>query len=85
MQKYKASYRHDGSVRVIVAQGQPGIAGNWVQSFGHVHGGMSLRLIGTQGEPPQVTLRRIALTVLQERGEEALQDIVPIISGEVAQ
>lgn len=85
VQKYKASYRHDGSVRVIVAQGQPGIAGNWVQSFGHVHGGMSLRLIGTQGEPPQVTLRRIALAVLQERGEEALEDIAPIISGEVAQ
>ncbi|MDW3680233.1 hypothetical protein RA280_00445 [Cupriavidus sp. CV2] len=85
VQKYKAIYRRDGSVRVIIAQGEPGIAGNWIHPFGHVHGGMSLRLIGTQGEPPLVTLRRIALAVLHERGEAALDDVSPLLSGEVAQ
>jgi hypothetical protein len=84
VQKYHAAYRSDGAVRVIVAERAPGIAGNWIQPFGHVHGGMSLRLIGTQGEPPAVTLRRIAVDALQRDGEAALDSIEPIVSGEVA-
>lgn len=83
--KSSARYLADGSVRIIVADSHPGIDGNWVHPFGHVHGGMSLRLIGTQGEPPMVTLRRLSLATLRAKGEGALAAIEPLISGELTE
>lgn len=85
--KFTATCRDDGSVRVIVAAGDPGIAGNRIDPFGHAHGGMSLRLIGMDGgagaEPPQVRLRRVPLSALQSGGEAALAAIEPILSGDI--
>jgi hypothetical protein len=83
--KYHCTYRDDSSVRVIVSQQEPGIAGNHISPFGHLHGCMSLRLIGVTGDPPAVTLRRISVALLKEQGEAALERIEPIISGELNQ
>ena len=84
VQKYKAAYRADGSVRIVIAAEQTGIAGNHLDPFGHHHGGMSLRLIGTEGDPPPVTLWRLPAADLRRDGEAALARVEPIISGEVA-
>jgi hypothetical protein len=81
--KYRASYETDGSVRIIIADENPGIGGNWVDPFGHVHGGMSLRLIKTEGEPPAVTLHRLPLDTLRRDGWAALAAVEPIVSGEL--
>lgn len=83
--KFTSAYGSNGSVRVIVCEGDPGIAGNRISPFGHGHGGMSLRLIGTEDEPPAVTLRRLPLALLRDQGEVALDAVLPIISGEVAE
>lgn len=85
--KFKCRYRPDGSVRIVVAVTDPGIGGNWISPFGHVHGGMSLRLIGLEAgaEPPAVTLRKVPIADLTARGEAALFQIEPIVSGEVAE
>ena len=83
VQKYTAVYEPDGSVRVVIAEEDPGIGGNWIRPYGHVHGGMSLRLIKITGEPPQVTLHRLALAELRAQGLAALATIEPTISGDV--
>lgn len=83
VQKYTAVYEPDGSVRVIIAEENPGIGGNWIRPYGHVHGGMSLRLIKITGEPPPVTLHRLALAELRAQGLAALATIEPTISGDV--
>jgi hypothetical protein len=70
-------------VRIVVAEEDPGTGGNWIRPFGHVHGGMSLRLIKTAGEPPAVTLHRLPLALLREQGLAALATVAPIRSGEV--
>jgi hypothetical protein len=81
--KYKATFEPDGSVLVVIAEQDPGIGGNWIDSFGHVHGGMSLRLIKTQGEPPPVTLHRVTLTTLKAEGRACLTPETAIVSGEI--
>lgn len=83
VQKYRARLEPDGSVRVVVAARDPGIGGNWIDPYGHVHGGMSLRLIKTQGEPPEVRLRRVPLATLEASGRAALDQVEPIVSGEI--
>lgn len=81
--KYYAAYEPDGSVRVIIADENPGVGGNWIDPAGHAHGGMSLRLIKTEGEPPAVTLYRVSLDVLKRDGLGVLQGMEPILSGEL--
>lgn len=81
--KYYATYEPDGSVRVIVADENPGIGGNWIDPFGHAHGGCSLRLIKTEGEPPAVSLYRVPLATLKRDGLAALEGLEPIVSGEL--
>jgi hypothetical protein len=81
--KYKAAFEPDGSVLVVIAEQDPGIGGNWIDSFGHVHGGMSLRLIKTQGEPPPVTLHRVKLATLKADGRACLTPETAIVSGEI--
>lgn len=84
--KYTCRFQDDGSVRVVIAAQDPGIGGNHVSPFEHVHGGMSLRFIGLEAgsEPPPVSLRRVLLADLLARGEAALEGIEPVVSGEVS-
>jgi len=83
VQKFRARYEADGSVRVVLAREDPGVGGNWVDPFGHVHGGWSLRLINTRGEPPAVTVRRLPLAALKAEGLKALDGVKAIVSGQV--
>ena len=82
--KYGARYEADGSVRVVVSDSDPGIGGNWIDPCGHAHGGMSLRLIKTQGEPPPVALHRLPLVSLARDGWAALAPAEAIVSGEIS-
>lgn len=84
--KYTCRLQDDGLVRVVIASEDPGIGGNHVSPFDHVHGGMSLRFIGLEAgaEPPQVSLRRVPLADLKARGAAALDGMEPVVSGEVA-
>ena len=84
LQKYRAHCEADGSVRVAIAHRDPGIGGNWIDPFGHVHGGWSLRLIRTSGSPPGVLVRRVALADLQAVGLACLDGVEPIVSGGLA-
>lgn len=85
--KFTASFEDDGSVRIVIADEDPGITstwgGNWVDPGGHSHGGMSLRLIKTAGDPPPVTLHRVKLADLKQHGFAALEHVEPLTSGEI--
>lgn len=83
VQKYRAVYEADGSVMVVVAHEDPGIGGNLVNPAGHIHGGMSLRLIKTQGEPPSVTIQRLPVASLRKQGRAALDEAELIVTGEI--
>jgi len=82
LSKFGATYEQDGSVRIVIADRNPGIGGNWIDPFGHVHGGMSLRLIKTPIAPP-VTLYRLPLGELEHKGWSALAEHQPLVSGQV--
>jgi len=62
--KFTAHYEPDGSVRAVIADADPGIGGNWIDSFCHTAGVFSLRLIQTQGEP-EVTVAQVPLEPLR--------------------
>jgi len=68
---------------VVIADSDPGIGGNWVDPGGHVHGGMSLRLILTAAAPPRVTSYLLPLATLQAQGRSALEGARKLVSGEV--
>lgn len=80
--KFTANYLADGLVRIVIADTDPGVAGNWVDPFGHTQGGMSLRLIKTPIAPP-VKLWQVELEKLQTQGLAALAEATPLQSGEV--
>ena len=82
--KSRARYESDGSVFVVIADADPEVGGVWLDAYGHVHGGMSLRLIKAAGEPPQVALYRLPLKTLRSVGLSGLPNEQAIISGEVA-
>jgi hypothetical protein len=81
--KYRATYETDGSIRIVMADSDPGLGGNWIDPYGHVHGGMSLRLIKSEGEPPPVTLHRLPVATLARDGWSALTPDTAIASGEI--
>ncbi|MDT0575879.1 hypothetical protein RM533_06745 [Croceicoccus sp. F390] len=88
---YVTKFHHtpaaDGSVRIIVSEEPTRLAGNAIGTFGHRHGGMSLRFIGLDenSTPPQVSLRRIKLQAIDEQGEAAVDAATPVISGELSE
>ncbi len=82
--KYRCTLEPDGSVWVVIADADPGIGGNWVDPGGHVHGGMSLRLILIQAPPPKVTAYLLPLAALRAGGRAALAHAQVIESGEVS-
>ena len=61
----------DGSVRIIIAERDPGLGGNWVNSFGHDKGQWGLRFVRTE-TTPTVSLWRLPLADLERRGNDAL-------------
>ncbi len=80
--KFTARYESDGSVRLVIADQDPGIGGNWIDSYGHSRGIMGLRLILTR-EPPPVRLHRLAWDALKAGGWERLDPAAAIVSGEI--
>ena len=82
LSKFGARYEEDGLVRIVIADRNPGIGGNWIDPFGHSHGGMSLRLIKTP-TAPEVTLYRVNLAELEQRGWNLLDEVKPLVSGEI--
>jgi hypothetical protein len=61
--KHTARYRSDGSVRIVVAHRNPGVA-NWIETAGHSQGTMCFRWIRAD-EHPQPRTRVVKLTELQ--------------------
>ena len=80
--KFTARHEADGLVRVVIAADDPGVAANWISPFGHVKGGMGLRLIKTQSPPP-VTSWLVDLEALRNAGLPCLTPETAILSGEV--
>jgi hypothetical protein len=80
--KFTARYEPDGAVRVVIAERDPGIGGNWIDPFGHKLGGMGLRLIKTD-QPPPVTAHLIPLEELARKGWNCLDPARAIMSGEI--
>ncbi|NIP13508.1 MAG: DUF1214 domain-containing protein [Pseudomonadales bacterium] len=52
--KHLASYRPDGSVRIVVAHQDPGVP-NWISTVGHASGTMSFRWIRAEAAPEPAT------------------------------
>jgi hypothetical protein len=78
--KFTARHEEDGSVLAILSDRDPGLGGNWIDSFQHEAGVFSLRLIQTEGGPP-IRIHRVNLESLEEKGWRTLEDAEPIASG----
>jgi hypothetical protein len=74
----------DGSVLMIIADSDPGCGGNWIDPYGHTHGGWSFRLIKTYGKlPPPVYAWRAKTEDLRRNGLGVLKSQEAIVSGGV--
>ena len=80
--KFTVDYEPDGSVCAVIADEDPGVGGNWIDSFSHTIGVFSLRLIQTEGGP-SVTLHRVPLARLRAEGLAGLRPEDAIVSGNV--
>jgi hypothetical protein len=80
--KFACVFQPDGSVRVVIADRDPGIGGNWIDPFGHVKGGMGLRLIKT-ATPPAVTSWLLDWETLRRTGAQCLDPAEALHSGEI--
>ena len=78
--KFTARHEEDGSVLAILSDRDPGLGGNWIDSFQHEAGVFSLRLIQTEGGSP-IRIHRVNLESLEEKGWRTLEDAEPIASG----
>jgi hypothetical protein len=80
-----SNYRHtaeaDGRVRVVIAERDPGIGGNWIDSFGHERGIWGLRFVLTEHTAP-VHLWRLPLAELEQRGMVALDPAQAVLTGQ---
>ena len=68
LNKHSARARSDGSVRLIVAQRDPGL-GNWIDTAGHRRGTMCLRWVRAKAHPTPST--RVCTLDELARGERA--------------
>lgn len=82
--KFTARAESDGKIRIVIAEQDPQIGGNWVDPFQHVTGLMGLRLIKTTGAPA-VTTHLVDLQELKQRGWKMLGQNTAIVSGEVTE
>jgi len=80
--KFTARHEADGSVRIVVAERDPGIGGNWIDPFGHTSGIMGLRLIQTAETAP-VLIHLVELSELEREGLRLLTPETGVISGEL--
>jgi hypothetical protein len=80
--KFTAAVESSGVVRIVIADDDPGIGGNWIDSYQHNRGLMGLRLIKTT-EPPPITVHVVPLADLRRSGWGALERVVAIRTGEV--
>jgi hypothetical protein len=67
----EASAEHDGSIRLVVAARNPGVA-NWLDTASHVRGTMCLRYVGAgpslgESDPRHPCTRRVKLNELARR------------------
>ena len=82
--KFNCGYEADGSVIAVIADADPGVGGNWIDSFRHERGVFSLRLIKTEGGPG-VTIYRVPVERLRRAGLAGLANEPGIVSGEVTE
>lgn len=82
LNKFTARFEEGGMVRAVIADEDPGVAGNWIDSFQHERGVFSLRLIKTEGGP-SVTIWRVSLDRLRNDGLKALESVDPVVSGQM--
>lgn len=73
----------DGSVLLVIAERDPGIGGNWLDTFGHRHGGMSLRFIKTAQKPPSLLIFETTLDELARDPAWCLRPECGVVSGEM--
>lgn len=71
----------DGSVRVVIAESDPVIGGNWINSYGHERGIWGLRFVQTQATAP-VTLWRVSLASLRAQGLAARDPAAAVATGQ---
>ncbi len=58
--KHLATYRDDGSIRIVVAHEDPGVA-NWINTVGHSSGTMSFRWVRAASKPqPETRVVKLA-------------------------
>jgi hypothetical protein len=81
--KFTARSAPGGEIRVVIAEQDPGIGGNWIDSFGHELGVFSLRLIKTEGGP-RLTIHQVPLETLRAEGLSCLKPEAAIVSGAVS-
>ena len=78
--KFTARYEEDGSILAVLADRDPGIGGNWIDTFEHEAGVFSLRLIQTEGAPG-VFIQSIPLDALETGGRSSLEGVEVLQSG----
>ncbi|MCC6827917.1 MAG: hypothetical protein IT550_06780, partial [Novosphingobium sp.] len=71
----------DGTVRVVIAESDPEIGGNWINSYGHERGIWGLRFVQTQATAP-VSLWRAPLADLRAQGFAALDPAAAVATGQ---
>jgi hypothetical protein len=71
----------DGSVLFVLADRDPRVGARWVDSYGHQHGVWSSRLIHVDGDPPAISVHRIAFSDLCASGIAGLAPETAIVSG----
>ncbi|MBK8629377.1 MAG: DUF1214 domain-containing protein [Sphingomonadales bacterium] len=71
----------DGRVRVIIAEQDPGLPGNWINSYGHERGLWGFRLVQTEVTAP-VTLWRLPLAALESKRLSALDPATSVLTGQ---
>lgn len=79
--KFKNVHEADGSIRIVIAARDPGIGGNWIDTFGHDKGLWGLRLIRTVETVP-VKLWRLPLADLAARRNDALDPLNAVDTGQ---
>jgi hypothetical protein len=78
---YRFAAEPDGRVRIIIAEHDPGLGGNWVNSYAHEKGIWGLRLVQTESTAA-VNLWRLPWAQLKADGLAALKPEAAIATGQ---